>query len=242
MNYSYNGSQFPFPWPNSNLYLTNMFSTTQQPHGPTAPQAIPTVTATTPHPPSAVGPHGPPPGYPNVHGIPATQGIQTNTGGLMYPFTMSGSPYPNTNANPNASGPFDGNWTYSYNNCLGCYPHVPQTVCTNSPANNLVTNNLLPKEDKTVTDNASGNLREAANSDQLSKADLTDEIALKVSSMLTDSGIFKTAMSKLQKPTSQECDKDVTTTSANAEISSDDNAPMNIEMSSAKHKAATRYL
>ena len=41
----------------------------------------------------------------------------------------------------------------------------------------------------------------------LSKGELTDEIALKVSSMLTDSSIFKTAISKLQsKPTAQQGD------------------------------------
>ena len=118
MNYSYNSSTFPFQY-SGNPYITNGYSTTQQPGPqPTIPAPVWV--------PQPVPPHGtPPPGYP-VHGIPGTQGVASNTVAMMYPYPLSGAPYPNPNHNPNVnpSVPFDGNWMYNYNSTLGRFPDI----------------------------------------------------------------------------------------------------------------------
>ena len=131
MNYSYNSLTFPFQY-SGNPYITNGYSTTQQP-GPQPPIPAPVSVL---HP---VPPHGPPPpGYP-VHGVPGTQGVASNTAAMMYPYPLSGAPYPNPNVNP--SVPFDGNWTYNYTSTLGHFPDIRQQqngVCTSAPSSQIV--------------------------------------------------------------------------------------------------------
>ena len=89
-----------------------------------------------------------------------------------------------------------------------------------------------------------------ARTDQtLSKGELTDKIALKVSSMLTDSSIFKTAISKLQsKPTAQQGDlKNLSSqlprqVNNRANVSSDEHPVHNVEKNSGNQNASVRYL
>ena len=204
MNYnSYNCGQFPFQhWQSSNPYIPNPYNGDQ--HAVSPPQ------------PPAAAPPPPPPAHsvgPTPPGFPTPQGMASNNPGfsnapVMYPFPLSGTPFPNVN--PTHSGPFDRNWTYNYSNCLSRFPEIPHQP--SSGANSLM-GNVIGSGKETLTpasitnETKSENVISKDNSDNISKPDITEEIAMKVSTLLTDSNIFKNAMSKLQKSQqSDECD------------------------------------
>ena len=202
MNFSYNGSQYPFPWQNLN-YIANGYNGNQQHHHAGTAQPTP-AHAHAPPPPPPPPPHGAPPGY-HVPSIPATQGMASNAaGGIIYPFPVNSAPY------ATQSPAFDANWQYNYNNCVSRFADMQhhQTVVNRPtvPAGNSV----MPINVSTSSANEIAKSSEQKSESvgrEASDKDFTEEIALKVSSLLTDSNIFKTAMSKLQKP--NQCDKTV---------------------------------
>ena len=110
----------------------------------------------------------------------------------MYPFPMNTTPY------PNQSAAFEGNWPFNYSNCLTWFPAGHQAGSLNqstpSAVNSIVGNNIISTP-KDMVPNA--NVKASVGSE---KANFSEEISLKLSSLLT-------AMSNMQKPTSEQCDQ-----------------------------------
>ena len=225
MNYSYNGGQYPFPWQNPTPYGYSGAAHQPQHTAPTGP-------------PPGQPPQGPPsapPGY--AVGPPGTQTIVGNTANIpvfsntpvMYPFPITNPQFQNNNSNqtpPNLNGPFDGNWNFTYG-LPRPFPEIQQPIINRgspvtSQPNSILPNNLVASSNgNSVSEKSGRNSDGVANesSDNLSKSDITEEIALKVSSMLTESNIFKSALSNIQKPkVSDLSTSDVSCLSQNANI------------------------
>ena len=168
-------------------------------HAPTPPSALPPV------PPSG------PPGYPLPPPPPGTN----IPGYSMYPFGLTGPQFQN-----NQCGPFNGNWNYNYN--LQRFSDVGQQGIVNPvtssqpmsviPGNSVCASQAIGQkpniEMKMHNENVNDpKLNTHENADNMSKPEISDEIALKVSSLLNDSNIFKSALSKLQAPQGEESAK-----------------------------------
>ena len=120
---------------------------------------------------------------------------------------MNGVQFQNGN-HPN----FECNWNYNYGNHLSQFPDIQHqaghignlsTNCSSAANSIVVTSKAENSNKKCETENANENVRRES-LESLSKGDITEEIALKVSNLLTDSNIFKTAISKLQQNSTDE--------------------------------------
>ena len=167
-------------------------------------------------------------------------------GGIMYPFGMSGTGY----RNHNPSGLFEGNWSYNYHNCVLHFPNIQNVLnsCTSVP-NTLMTNDVnMSAKDTNFRSDSNENVNSEENKEHLSNGKLSDEIALKLSTMLTDSNLFKSTMSKLQNPTSSESETDKSSVSKgpiqNADSETDgviDDSGNTVEESAGNQNATVRY-
>ena len=188
MEFNYN-SQYPFQWNSTVPFVANGFN--QQgniPVSTAAPnQFIGQVPVTN-------GPN--PPGF--------------NSSGVL-PFNRSVFPFGINNGAPIGSS----NWNYGYNNFGTRFNNPPtqppQTAITQPPqtAVNVSTDTQLNQSEKTKNMNNSNNTMSTA---ERVTEEITDEIALKVSSMLSNPDILKSAISRRIKTSA------VSSASGNEEI------------------------
>ena len=214
MDYSFN-SQYPFQWPSTFIPGNGFNAATAQPqhtatalqtvHTPTTPlpSAVPAVFPITQNIAASTG---------SGAGIPGFNGIGHSGG--VYPFGLN-VPFQNTPPNGQFNNP---NWNYGYNNVAhyNQFPPPTQAVLKNEAAsvpNGIVTNdNIRTVSDRAnfVNDNAKEkNVAEGATTvnlgqgkdnekkyPELSNDEITDQlIALKVSSLLSNSNILKNVIS-----------------------------------------------
>ena len=195
MDFNFNG-QYPFPWHASNPYMPNGFN-------PTAgtPQPAPT---------AAFSINQPIPGSSPVTPFNSNvlHGCRLPTG--IYPFGINGPFQPSAPQNPQ----FGSNWNFGYNSSLPRFNQVqspenqhsfinPLSAATPSvqlainsvmnqldmpnlskPNNNMDIVNQVSKEKSSEQDESNNKMH---NTSELSKDDLTEEIALKVSCLLSNS-------------------------------------------------------
>ena len=223
MDFNYNNSTFGFPWNGAGNFLQNAAASQaqmqQQPQPPalhtqqiaplgtvTAPPgtqltAIPAAAQapqipglTTATPPTVFNGTVPvvttTPGFntiPPVYNNVVFPGSTFRTG-LQYPF---GAPY--LNQSENATSPFVGNWNYTYQNGI---QHQQQNSVPPPLATTTITSANVPSVTKTET-----TLKKEEEETKSKCDDLKSQIALQVSSLLSDPKVIQSAMSRL-KPNS----------------------------------------
>ena len=215
MDFNFNG-QYPYTWGNS--FIPNGFNSgISQQQTQAATSSIPAVgtpTAPTPTPlftvTQTVPSNAPPSGTslpPGLHGF--NTGM-VNTG--LFPFGMN-SPYPNTHhQNAQFTPP---NWNYGYN--MSRFPQSAPPIVTDNGNTSINNVNAVRHIDSVIQD-SKANIREGAQSNfnvsllqdndksrEMSKEAINqDLLAMKVSSLLSDSGVLKEAISRsLQNSFSQ---------------------------------------
>ena len=183
MNYNFS-SQFPFPWSSTNPYMPNGF--------PGASNTTPMQQTTSQTQFSIPQPGGQPAQGYNCSTI-VGPGVRFPTG--VYPYGMNGT-FPTTNS-------FPANWNFSYNAVQSpvAQPSTPvqpvplsQNVPQISMAGDItgnITNNGHVMTDTSVAKTSSV-------SAGISSGGFTDQIVEKVSTLLSDPKILKSALSKLK--------------------------------------------
>ena len=182
MNYNFN-SQYPYaPWSSGNPYMPNGFTASNN-AAIQIPAMLPAL------------PSGPGTFRPAI--IP---GVRFN-GGMFGPYGMNGS---------FQSGNFPSNWTFSYNHDVSQFNQVPSTVPQTQGQSGLQVQPVTPNPSvPNSIDNDIGQTRngqsditskksEAAKPAEVYLGEISDAIAAKVTTLLTNPNILKNALSTLK--------------------------------------------
>ena len=207
MEYNFN-NPFNFGWNSSNPFVTNCF-TGNSTNSMQAPPRFPTPTvnpqmSTKHHVPGVV------PGFNDLlyhrQRLPTTPGT-----GTSYQFGVNGQF--NANQNQSSTGTnFPTDWNYGYVNRLPHFGNPIVNPVQGTPVNNSVnaqsTQSMHPVQslnDRSVNANDTGSCDVKTSSDQCDKGkdNITNEITLKVSSLLSNPAILQNAISQMQNSTGQ---------------------------------------
>ena len=203
MAFNYN-SQYPYHWPNS--YMPNGYSATSQAHqaGATHPTVPPPPAASNAAPGTPtvfVGQNAPANAATPIPLPPPYSGIVGGSG--VFPFGMHGS-----YQNPSQASHYPPNWNFGYNTCVAHYNQLPPTTVLNDTSSTIPPMPCTVESFIPISQGNSSNLDQSIvklNTEDQKKSDLAkdaitdDLLALKVSTLLSDSMVLKEAISKSLK-------------------------------------------